>query len=1012
MTLRTKTSLLLASLLIVILGIAGIYSLHFLENSLRNSIYAGLESVSAAESQAISKFLEDTLRDAQAIASYLPQKALEEKKVAVIEEHLKKAVKNYPKFENGMFLLDAKGTLWADYPVYPETRGKNFAHREYFKTTMEKQKGIIGIPYRSTRTGEAVLTFTALLRGSNNQVLGLLGCSVQLLHPNALGGIRKTKIGESGYIYVFDTSRLMILHPEDQRVLQRDVPPGANKLLDAAIEGFEGVGETVNSRGVGMLLSLKRVPETNWIIGAQQSKREAFAPIQGARNRIIWGTVAVVLIAVPIGMVAVRRLTEPLSRLRNIATQLGQNAETIGDDLQRKRDLQEGLKSIQSTDEIGDLTRAFKEMYEMLDQTLISLKGLARDWERTFDSVHDAIYLLDKDNRILRLNQSAARLMGVKVEEAVGQLCYKLMHGTDRPHELCPHVETLSNGKPKRVEIEEPFLKGFFEITTAPLLDKSGHTIGSVHVTRDITERKQAEAALLESAKKYRSLVDNANDAIFIVQDGFVKFQNPSALALSGFSEEEYAVTPFSNLVHPEDREMVLERYIKRMRGEEVPSPYSFRIFNRRGEELWVQLNAVLIEWEGRPAVLSFIRDITSQKRLEAQIQQAQKMEAVGTLAGGVAHDFNNLLQTVLGYTEILLMDNQIKATAQHDLQQIKRAAERGAELTQQLLTFSRKVQSKLRSIDLNKEVIQVEKLLKRTIPKMIEVELHLADDLRTVNADPVQVEQILMNLAVNSRDAMPEGGRLIIETENMILDETFCKNHLGAKPGRYVALTVSDTGHGMDGETLKHIYNPFFTTKGVGKGTGLGLAMVYGIVKSHEGYILCESEPNKGATFRLYFPVSEQGRVWEELIEDKGIIGGSETILIVDDEESIRNLGEQIFRSHGYTVLQAPDGESARKLYQEKNGEIDLVVLDLIMPGMGGEKCLEGLLQINPDVKVVIASGYSLDGSHKSFLEGGAKNFIGKPFNAKEMLQAVREVLDEEKTDTEPKNLLYEPRK
>ncbi|MBM4341448.1 MAG: PAS domain S-box protein [Deltaproteobacteria bacterium] len=995
MTLRTKTSLLLAGLLVVILGIAGIYSLHFLENTLRNSIYAGLENVSVAESQAISKFLDDTLKDAQAIASFLPQKALEEKKVAVIEEHLKKAMKNYPKFENGMFLLDAGGTMWADYPVYPETRGKNFAHREYFKTTMEKQKGIIGVPYRSARTGEPVLTFTALLRGSKNQVLGMIGCSVQLLHPNALGGLRKTKIGESGYIYVYDTSRLMILHPEDKRILQKDVPPGANKLFDAAIEGFEGMGETVNSRGVPMLLSLRRVPGTNWIIGSQQPKSEAFAPIREARNQIIWGTMAAVLVAILIGMVAVRRLTEPLLRLRNIAKQLGQNAEAIGDDLQGKRGLQEELKSIQSSDEIGDLTRAFKEMYEMLDQTLTSLKGSAKDWEQTFNSVHDPIFILDKENRIKRLNIAAAQLLKMDFKEAVGQPCYRLIHGNENPPEFCPHRQTLETGKPAWAEVEEPFLGGVFEITTTPLLDESGNTIGSVHVTRDITERKRAEEAVRESEKKYRSVIANANDAIFIAHDGFVKFPNPSTLAITGYSEKEYATTPFMNLIHPEDREMVLDRHNRRLKGEDVPNNYSFRVLNKAGEELWVQLNAVSIDWEGRPAVLCFLRDITSQKRLEAQFQQAQKMEAVGTLAGGVAHDFNNLLQTVLGYTEILLMDDRSRVLFSEDLQQIKRAAHRGAELTQQLLTFSRKVQTKLSPVDLNEEVRQVEKLLRRTIPKMIEFELFLADDLRMINADPAQVEQVLMNLTVNAKDAMPEGGRLIFKTENIFIIEEFYKEHLWAKPGHYAQLTVSDTGHGMDGETIKHIFDPFYTTKGVGKGTGLGLAMVYGIVKSHEGYILCESEPGKGTTFRIYFPATEQGRGVEEWREDKELKGGSETILLVDDEEPIRNLGEQIFAKHGYTVLKVSDGESALKLYQEKKGEIALVVLDLIMPGMGGKKCLEELLQINPEVKVVITSGYSPDGSHKTFLEGGAKNFISKPFNMKEMLQVVREVLD-----------------
>lgn len=995
MTLRTKTSLLLAGLLVVILGGAGIYFLYYLENSLRTSIYAGMETVAIAESQAISRFLDDSLRDTQAIASYIPQKALEEKNVAVIEDYLKRAMKNYPKFENGIFVLDAKGTLLADYPVYPGTRGKNFAFREYFKTTMEKQKGIIGVPYRSARTGEAVLTFTALLRGSKNQVLGMIGCSVQLLRPDALGGIRKTKIGESGYIYVFDTSRLMIIHPEDQRVLQRDVPPGANKLLDRAIEGFEGVGETVNSRGVPMILSLRRVQGTDWIVGAQQTKREAFAPIKMARNQIVGWIFLAVLISISIGAVAVRRLTEPLVKLSNIARQIGQNAEAISGDLKMKESLQNDLASIRSTDETGDLAKAFREMHDMLNHTLRSHKGLAEDWERTFNSVQDSIFILDKENRILRMNQQALKLIGHSPEKTLDQPCYKFIHGTDSPPPTCPHQQTLVTGKPARVELEEPFLKGFFEVTTTPVFDEAGQTIGTVHVMGDITEKRRAEEALRESEEKYRSLVDHAIDAIYIAQDGMVKFPNPSTLAMTGYSEEDYATIPFVNFIHPEDRDMVVERHQKRLRGEEVPSPYSFRIINKAGETRWVHLNAVLTDWEKRPAILCFMRDVTSHKNLEAQVQQAQKMEAVGTLAGGIAHDFNNLLQSILGYTEILLMDKKI-SHATHDLAQIKRAAQRGGELTQQLLTFSRKVQSRLRPVNLNQEVFQVEKLLKRTIPKMIEIELRLAGGLKNINADPAQIEQILMNLAINSRDAMPEGGRLVIATEEVALDEAFCKNHLEAKPGEYVQLTVSDTGHGMDQETIKHILDPFFTTKGVGKGTGLGLAMVYGIVKNHHGYIRCESEPGKGTTFRIYFPAIQEENVVESFKEDQGIEGGSETILLVDDEEPIRNLGEQIFSTYGYTVIKAPDGESALNLYQKKNDDIDLVILDLIMPGMGGKKCLERLLEINPNAKVVIASGYSPEGSGEDFLKMGAKNFITKPFNMKEMLRVVRDVLDD----------------
>lgn len=277
----------------------------------------------------------------------------------------------------------------------------------------------------------------------------------------------------------------------------------------------------------------------------------------------------------------------------------------------------------------------------------------------------------------------------------------------------------------------------------------------------------------------------------------------------------------------------------------------------------------------------------------------------------------------------------------------------------------------------------------------MIEIELTLADELRTVNADPAQIEQALMNLAVNARDAMPEGGKLIIGTKNVTLDEEYCKMHLGAKPGDYVFLTVTDTGHGMDKETLEHLFEPFYTTKGVGRGTGLGLSMVYGIVKSHDGYIFCDSAPGKGATFEIYLPVIEQKLEKEELKEEKISMGGKETILLIDDEESIRDLGNQILNQFGYTVLATSDGESGLELYRKEKGKIDLVILDLIMPGMGGRKCLEELLKMNPKVKVVIASGYSIDGPTEEALEVGAKNFVSKPYAMRQMLKVVREVLD-----------------
>jgi CheY-like chemotaxis protein len=298
--------------------------------------------------------------------------------------------------------------------------------------------------------------------------------------------------------------------------------------------------------------------------------------------------------------------------------------------------------------------------------------------------------------------------------------------------------------------------------------------------------------------------------------------------------------------------------------------------------------------------------------------------------------------------------------------------------------------------VELNLEVRSVCKLLERSIPKMISIELHLAERLKIINADPAQLEQIMMNLGVNARDAMPDGGNLIFETENVILDEEYCKTHLEATTGEYVMLSVSDTGNGMEKEIAEHIFEPFYTTKETGKGTGLGLSTVYGIVKRHGGNVNCYSESGHGATFKIYFPVIEQERaVAEEKEVQVPVSGGNETILLVDDEESIRELGEDILVRFGYTVVTASDGESALEIYRRKEQKIDLVVLDLIMPGMGGRRCLEEILKIDSEATVIIASGYSANGKVKEALESGAVEFIGKPYNIKDMLRKVRNVLD-----------------
>ncbi len=518
-------------------------------------------------------------------------------------------------------------------------------------------------------------------------------------------------------------------------------------------------------------------------------------------------------------------------------------------------------------------------------------------------------------------------------------------------------------------------------------------------------ERQQTAEKLKRSEENHRRLFEQNIDGIVVVVDGRIVRVNQAFCNLHGIPAEDLAGKNPLEMIHPDHRKTAEQRIKMLLRSKSLSAPFLYKALRSDGSVLQVEVRSRPFTWEGKAAFQSIVRDVTERKQaedekcqLELQLRHSQKMEAVGTLAGGVAHDFNNLLQAVQGYAELLLIgkkgnDDDFKA-----LQAIRRAAQKGSELTRQLLTFSRKVECKKQPVILNRIVNNTKSLLVRTIPKMIEIELDLESNLNTVNADPIQIELSLMNLAVNARDAMPEGGKLIIKTENVILDEAYCRTHLGVRPGDYVLLSVVDNGSGIEKEILDHIFEPFFTSKEIGKGTGLGLAMIYGIVKNHKGLITCDSEPGVGTVFKLYLPCIKQKTTAPETKEAEVFLqGGRETILLVDDEEFILDFGKQLLVNSGYKVLTAADGESALQQFREGSGQIDLVILDLIMPGIGGKKCLEGLIKKDPNVKVLIASGDTFNGTIKEAVEVGASGFINKPYDLHQMLKEIRGVLDKD---------------
>ncbi len=532
------------------------------------------------------------------------------------------------------------------------------------------------------------------------------------------------------------------------------------------------------------------------------------------------------------------------------------------------------------------------------------------------------------------------------------------------------------------------------EMSTSLILNAAGQPTGFRCVARDISERKRAE----EERQRLATAVEHAAESILVAdKDGTIHYVNPAFERISGYSREEVIGQSFRVLAGTDQTDAFYNALWMTLARGEVWKGQIMNC-NRDGRPCEFETTISPIR-DDTGIITSFVsvnRDVTHEVQLKKQLLQAQKMEAIGTLSGGIAHDFNNILQAVLGYGELLLLGKREGDRGYPELREIIGAAKKGAELIQQLLTFSRKQESNRRPLDLNHEVLQVRKLLARTIPKMIEIELHLIDDLRIINADSVQMQQTLMNITLNAKDAMPNGGKLIIATDNVTLDEAYGKPHFGVDCGDYVRLSISDTGHGMDRETLEHIFEPFFSTKGPGRGTGLGLAMVYGIINAHDGFVTCSSEPERGTCFQIYLPAIKQVAPIEGIQDGRvAVERGQETILLVDDEAYIRDLGNQVLAVHGYQVLTATDGESALELYRKEQDRIDLVILDLIMPGMGGSRCLDGILAMNPQARVIVASGHAVEGSEREIVRSGARAFVRKPFEIRDLLRTMREVLD-----------------
>jgi two-component system cell cycle sensor histidine kinase/response regulator CckA len=518
---------------------------------------------------------------------------------------------------------------------------------------------------------------------------------------------------------------------------------------------------------------------------------------------------------------------------------------------------------------------------------------------------------------------------------------------------------------------------------------------------RDASERegrRRADAAFRQSEARNRDLVENARDIIYEHDlDGNYTSSNKAGEQITGYSREETLKLNIAQTVAPEYLEKAREMLQRKIAGESVTA-YEVEVIAKDGSRVAVEVNTRLVFQNGIPVgVQGIARDVTERKKLEEQLRQAQKLEAVGQLAGGIAHDFNNLLTVIIGFGDLALARIGEEDPLRKHLLEIKKAGDRATALTRQLLAFSRKQVLQPRIIDLTETLANIDKMLQRLIGEDIQLVTILDPSLGKVMADPGQIEQVIMNLAVNARDAMPKGGNLTIETKNVFLDEAYSRQHVSIKPGPFVMLAVSDTGHGMDSATQAHIFEPFFTTKEHGKGTGLGLSMVYGIVKQSGGNIWVYSEPAHGTTFKIYLPLirGEGEGLREEAVTAKPQ-QVSETVLLVEDEDAVRMLLLDILQAEGYKVLPASSGYEALEWATKHNGRIDLLLTDVVMPGMSGSELVDRLADMLRDVKVLYMSGYTDDAIiHHGVLNPGVA-FLQKPFTPLSVARKVRDVLNQ----------------
>ncbi|MFO7712907.1 PAS domain S-box protein [Desulfosarcina sp.] len=631
------------------------------------------------------------------------------------------------------------------------------------------------------------------------------------------------------------------------------------------------------------------------------------------------------------------------------------------------------------------------------NQLEATLNASERFLSTIFDSIQDGISVLDAQLNVVRVNQTMRDLYAHE-QPLEGKKCYEAYHGRSKPCSVCPTIRSLSSGK---LEMSEVPLKvqeremGILELFAFPMLDDSGNSIGAVEFVRNVTDRKRAESALRESEERFRALVEKSPLGIsLIADDGAYKYINPQFTNIFGYTLEDIPTgNAWFKKSFPDKayRQKAITKWVEDKKQINVGQarPRVFTVTCKDGEQKKIHFRPVTME--NHDQFVSY-EDITEKSMLEQQLLQAQKFEAIGTLAGGIAHNFNNILMGIQGRTSLMSLELMPSHPNLEHIKSIDACIQSATGLTKQLLGFARGGKYEVKAININALVLNSATMFSRT-RKEINVHTKMPQAQLLVDADRGQIEQVLLNLYINAWQAMPGGGELYLETSAVSLDDNDCKP-FDAKPGRYANVSITDTGIGMDENTCRRIFDPFFTTKEKRRGTGLGLASAYGIIKNHGGIITVNSKRNHGTTFNIYLKISEK-EIHPEIATAEAVVKGSGTILLVDDEEMIINVSQALLEKLGYQVIAAKSGEEATEVVLRMGSGIDLVILDVIMPGMDGIITFDRIRAIHPQMPVLLSSGYAVDGQSVEILQRGCNGFIQKPFDISKLSLKIQNIME-----------------